>query len=107
MTGRVIIGFGNSMGKLDSVIMEEKYQVIERMGSKIRATPPMIRPIQTNHLDLDHLKTMIGQRRNQALLNSFLNIDNEEDGGNLYQLQDEARRKVKGIKDELNTMKVV
>ena len=102
-----MIGFGNSMGKLNNVIIEEKYHVIERLGSKIKATPPVIRSLQYNHLDLDHLKIMIGQRRNQALLNSFLNISNEEEGANLFQLQEEAKRKVKGINDELNTMKFV
>lgn len=106
-SGRVVIGFGNSMGKLNNVIIEEKYHVIERLGRKIKEIPPVIRSIQYNHLDLDHLKIMIGQRRNQALLNSFLNISNEEEGANLFQLQEEAKRKVKGINDELNTMKFV
>ena len=50
---------------------------------------------------------MIGQRRNQQLLNSFLNFGNNEELDELFIIQDEARKKIRGIDEELKTMKVV
>lgn len=97
MSGRVIVGFGNSMGKLNNPVLDEKYSVIERLGSKIRFTPPMIRPLRSHQLDLDHLKGMIGQKRNQALLNSFLTFAQEDETSNLLNIQEESRRKIKTI----------
>ena len=105
--GRVLIGFGNSMGKLNNLILDEKYQVIERLGSKIKFVPPTIRPIKSSTLDLNYIKMMIGQRRNEQLLNSFLNFGNNEDVSGIYEIQEEATRKIKAIDEELKTMKVV
>ena len=102
-----MIGFGNSMGKLNNCILDEKYQVIERLGSKIRFVPPTIRPQKSSTLDLDYIKMMIGQRRNQQLLNSFLNMGNDGEIDELYSLQEEASAKMKSIDEELKTMKVV
>ena len=50
---------------------------------------------------------MIGQRRNQALLNSFLNIGNEDEINDLFVIQEESKNKIKSIEEELKTMKVV
>ena len=50
---------------------------------------------------------MIGQRRNQALLNSFLNIGNEDEVDDLFAIQEESKKKIQAIDEELKTMKLV
>ena len=50
---------------------------------------------------------MIGQRRNQQLLNSFLNFGNNEELDELFIIQDESRKKIRAIDDEIKTMKVL
>lgn len=73
----VFVGFSNSEGQCTSKILEERLSTIERLHQKISFPPIVVKGIQFGTPNMDHLKNIITQRRNQALLSNFLNITDE------------------------------
>ena len=50
---------------------------------------------------------MISQRRNQALLASFLKITDDDERTFLAKVREEARQQIRTISEELNTLVIV
>lgn len=103
----VIVGFSNAQGQCTARILEEKCANIERLNKKLKLRPIVVKAIQYPPVDAEHLKNIITQRRNQALLSNFLNISDEEDITQLYQDQEEARQRLHAIEEELQTAQVI
>lgn len=75
---KVVIGFGNAQGQLSTLLIEEDYIVIERLNQKPKIAAPVVKAIPSASIDMDHFKNLLSSRRNQTLINNFLNR-NEED----------------------------
>ncbi len=68
---------------------------------------PKIKAKVQSTIDVNQFKSMISQRRNQALLVSFLKISNDDERTFLLNVKNEAKQQIKIISEELSTMGVV
>lgn len=75
MSESVVIGFGNSKGRLSKTLIQEKYQIIERINLKPRVNIPRITPKRIPDIDLGIYKSLISKRRNEKLLQSFMGLN--------------------------------
>lgn len=75
MSESVVIGFGNSKGRLSKALIQEKYQIIERINLKPQVTAPRITPKRIPDIDLGIYKSLISKRRNERLLQSFMGLN--------------------------------
>ena len=56
---------------------------------------------------MDHFKNLLSQRRNQTLINNFLNLTEEDNLTLLYEHQEEARIKVKNLDEEIKMANIL
>jgi hypothetical protein len=107
-SGNVIIGFGNSQGRISKTLLEEKYHVIERLNVKPSTSLSKIRIKDIPQIDLGIYKNLISKRRNQILLQSFIGLNEVENEDEvLYNLRDDATKQIRSIESELDTLIVL
>ncbi len=81
--------------------------MIERLNQKPRMGVPVVKPAKLTMIEMDHFMSLLSLRRNQTLINNFLNITDEEDLTKLYEDQEEAKIRLKNIDEELKTTSIV
>jgi hypothetical protein len=102
-SGKVVVGFANSKGQISKKIFEEDYNVVERLSLRVEISDPRVKVKVLPSIDFDIFKNLIFQRRNEALLTSFLGLNNSVNVQDLYKLKNDAKKELKNIEDEIQT----
>ena len=77
LNDNVSIGFANSKGNVTQSIMQDKYQIIERMNLKATIVKPRVRAKHIPDFDMGVFKHVINRRRNTTVLKSFIGPNSE------------------------------
>ena len=105
LSDQVTVGFANSKGVVTKNIMEEKYQVVERMNLKPTIVRPRIRPKHIPEYDLGTLKQLVNRRRNQTVLKSFVGVDQEAQRvAAVHEIEEECGKMIRNIDEEMSML---
>lgn len=91
-SGKVVVGFANSKGQISKKILEEDYHIVERLSLKVEISDPRVKAKALPSIDFDIFKNLIFQRRNEALLTSFLGLKDNVNTHEIYELKEGAKR---------------
>ena len=105
LNDNVSIGFANSNGNVTQFIMQDKYQIIERMNLKPTIVRPRVRAKQIPDFDMGVFKHVINRRRNATVLKSFIGPNSELQQVMIAQeVEDDCKKMVKNIDEEMSTI---